>query len=111
MAGTFKQMTARTAEECKKMVEDAEQEREDMLSDARQKVTTIRGSMKRECENVSTYMASLMESVEGVVKACNETKTITDKAFKGIGGPAERPALPDEDNFDDEDIPQIKFQS
>lgn len=64
--------------------------------------------MKKECENVSNYMASLMESVEGVVKACTETKNITDKAFKGIQGPhvPERPALPDEDA---EEIPQIKF--
>ena len=89
------------------MVSDAEAEKERMLSEAREKVTAIRGSMRRECENVSNYMASLMESVEGVVKACNETKNITDKAFGGIEAPKERPALPDEDA---EEIPQIKFQ-
>ena len=72
------------------MIENAENEREKMFSDARKKVTTIRGSMKRECENVSNYMASLMESVEGVVKACNETKTITDKAFGAIEPPKDK---------------------
>ena len=89
------------------MVEEAEAQRDQMLKEARERVSSIRGSMKRECENVSTYMQSLMESVEGVVKACNETKVITDKAFKGIDIP-QQPALPDEDA---EDIPQIKFNS
>ena len=88
------------------MVADAEFEKENMLSEARQKVTTIRGSMKRECENVSNYMASLMESVEGVVKACNETKSITDKAFGNIEAPKEKAALPDSDA---DEIPQIRF--
>lgn len=91
--------------ECQKMVSDAEAEKEKLLAEAREKVSSIRGSMKRECENVSNYMASLMQSVEGVVKACNETKVITDKAFKGIDVPKEKPALPDEDA---EEIPQIK---
>ena len=80
-----------------------------MFAEAREKVTSIRGSMKRECESVSNYMASLMESVNGIVAACNETKVITDKAFKGIGEikAPERPALPDEEA---EEIPQIQFQ-
>ena len=79
-----------------------------MLSEAREKVSSIRGSMKRECESVSTYMASLMESVEGIVKACNETKVISDKAFGGISTQQpERPALVDSE---EEEIPQIKFQ-
>ena len=88
------------------MVEDAQAEKDKILSEAREKVASIRGSMRRECESVSTYMASLMESVEGVVKACNETKTITDKAFGGITK-TERPALTDEDL---QEIPQIKFE-
>jgi hypothetical protein len=52
-------------------------------------------------------MASLMESVEGVVKACQETKTISDKVFGGIEKQPDRPVLTD---GDDEEIPQIKFQ-
>jgi hypothetical protein len=46
-----------------------------------------------------------MESVEGVVKACNETKVLTDKAF-GI----EKKTEPEENaGKDDDEIPQIKF--
>ena len=88
------------------MVEDAQTEKDKILSEARDKVASIRGSMRRECESVSTYMASLMESVEGVVKACNETKVITDKAFGGMTT-KERPALTDADT---QEIPQIKFE-
>ena len=47
-----------------------------------------------------------MQSVDGIVKACTETKLITDKAFKGIEG-IKPPALPNED---DEEIPQIQFK-
>ena len=79
-----------------------------MLKDAKERVTSIRGSMKKECENVSSYMQSLMESVEGVVKACNETKVITDRAFKGIEPPRETSKESGESG-DSEEIPQIKF--
>ena len=40
------------------------------------------------------------------MKACNETKVITDKAFGGIAT-KERPALTDEEA---QEIPQIKFE-
>jgi vacuolar-type H+-ATPase subunit H len=98
---------AKTESECRKLLEAAQDEKDNMLSEAREKVTSIRGSMKRECESVSTYMASLMESVEGVVKACQETKTISDKVFGGIEKQPDRPALT---AGDEEEIPQIKFQ-
>ena len=53
-------------------------------------------------------MASLMESVEGVVKACNETKAITDKAFGVIDANKDKQDKQEKQD-EDGDIPQIKF--
>ncbi len=78
---------AETESACREMLENAEAERDSMIAKAKGDVVNVRSAMKHECENVSTYMTSLMQSVQGVVEACNETKLITDKAFKGIEAP------------------------
>ena len=61
----------------KTMLDDAAIEKDNMLEEARAEALRIQDAMKHECENVNTYMASLMESVEGVMKACQDTKRIS----------------------------------
>ena len=41
-------------------------------------------NVKRECESVSDFLSQLMESVDNVVKACDETKAVADQAFPDL---------------------------
>lgn len=101
----YKKSLAQATEESRRIREDAITEKEILLTETREKVANIRGSMRRECESVSSYMTSLMQSVEGVVNACNETKLITDRAFRGI----EPPKVPENNHVEDDDIPSIEI--
>lgn len=103
----YQQSVEKTESECQKMLEEAKEEKEKMLSEAREKVSATRDSIKRECESVSNYMASLMEAADGIVKACNETKVISDKVFGSI---SKQPADTASVDSEEEEIPQIKFQ-
>lgn len=77
-------LTAKTDYECKVQREEARKEAEDIVNQATSEAYTLRKNVKRECENVSKYMAELLASLDGVVDACCATKDVADRAFTGL---------------------------
>lgn len=73
-----------TEESCRTLSEQTTAECEDMKAQARTEAYSIRMNVKKECESLSDYMAQLMNSVELVVEACEETKKVADQAFPNL---------------------------
>ncbi|MBQ8912549.1 MAG: hypothetical protein IJ054_00705, partial [Lachnospiraceae bacterium] len=69
---------------CRVLTEQTNAECEEMRNQARVEAYNTRMSVKRECESVSEYMAELLKSVDNVVTACNETKSVADQAFPDL---------------------------
>lgn len=78
------ELRAQTEYECRAMRNEAETECEDMRSQARNDAYNVRISVKRECESVSDFMAQMLSSLDKVVAACEETKTVADQAFPDL---------------------------
>jgi hypothetical protein len=55
-----------------------------MKSQARNEAYTVRMNVKKECESLADYMSQLMASVDNVVAACEETKSVADQAFPNL---------------------------
>lgn len=71
--------------------DDADKLKEETLAEcneeknqARFDAQNIRASIKKECESVSGYMSMLLQSVDSVAKACENTKAIAEQAFPDI---------------------------
>lgn len=102
------QIIAAAKEESDRIISGADAQSNRMIQDAREKVVSIRGSIRNECESINVYMDNLMKSVEGVISACNETKNITDRALNGISNMRpETVVVPD---LEEEGIPQISIE-
>lgn len=84
---------SRTEQQCKQMLAQAKHEKEQLMLVARSEAAEVKTQMQQQCESVNTYMNSLMESVEGVLRACNDTKRISSKAFNGIEVQQERSSV------------------
>lgn len=76
-----KTQTEETRVACEQLTETTQSECEEMRNQARIEAYNVRMAVKRECESVSDFMAQLMVSVDNVVKACDETKSVADQAF------------------------------
>lgn len=77
-------LSAKTEYECRTMKAEAQQEAENIVNTATDEAYRLRMNVKRECESVSSYMAELLSSLDGVVAACSVTKDVADKAFTGL---------------------------
>ena len=73
-----------TAEACEELTLTTQNECEEMRNQARIEAYNTRMAVKRECESVSDYLSQLMECVDNVVKACDETKKVADQAFPDL---------------------------
>lgn len=67
--------------EVRAMKDQMEAECEEIRTQARTEAYTTRMSVKRECENVSDYMAQLKIALDNVVQAVGDAKEVTDIAF------------------------------
>ena len=77
-------LRTQTQEYCDNLRKQTEDECEEIRSQARLDAYNARMAVKRECENLGSFMTELISSVDNVVKACDQTKTIAAQQFPDL---------------------------